>query len=241
MKLSEFVFIVINRLIRNPVEKGEIAYGQRINTVLEFDEEECSKILEDLSINKENVLKYLVHKYVPSYTETGASFLGQKCIQKVRIVDGQLTIFIFNSEIHKVITDSIHVMRLLDAQGFEYDKTKIRYVIENLKVVLQDVLIYIQLLEIRGHKVSSLFRDYKRSILEKYPTLADIVKIKKRSIKRKYLRYFVQKGYLSWQDLRKIIGLENYSDIYIKTLCFEVIEDAKKRGVDINWSKLYMY
>jgi len=241
MKLSEFVVHVMKRLLRNPVEKGEIAYGQRIRTELEFDQEECEKILEELTINKENVLRYLKHKYIPTWTDNGAHFVGQKCIQKVTIIDGKLNVFIFNSEIHKVITDSIHVMSLLDAQGLVYDKTKVNYIIENLKVVYQDLLIYMELLINRGEHVPTVLKNYKVDILSKFPTLQAIAKIKKRSIKRKYLRYFVQKGYLTWQELRKIIGIENFSDIYIKTLCFEVIEEAKTRGVDINWNKLYMY
>lgn len=250
MKLSEFVIFVMKRLLRNPVEKGEIHYGQRIKTELEFDQEECEKILEELCINKENVLRYLGHKYIPTWHEgegnkgekiQGATFVGQKCIQKVNIIDGKLYIFIYNSEIHKVITDSIHVMNLLDAQGLTFDRSKVFYIIENLKVVYQDLLIYMELLMNRGEHIPAILKDYKKDILMKFPTLHDIAKIKKRSIKRKYLRYFVLKGYLEWKDLRKIISIENYSDIYIKKTCFEVVEKAKERGVDINWNKLYMY
>jgi len=241
MKLSEFVVFVIKRLIRNPVEKGEIHYGQRIRVELDFDQERCEEILVDLSIKKDNVLRYLAHKYKPSWLDDGARFLEQKCIQKVIINNGILTIFIFNSEIHKVITDSIHVMSLLEAKGMTFDKTKVNYIIENLKVVYQDLLIYMGLLEKMGEPVPYGLKTLKTEILQKFPTLHSIAKIKKRSIKRKYLRYLVQRGYLKWEELRKIINIENFSDIYIKTICFEVIQGAKDRGVDINWNKLYAY
>ena len=85
---------------------------------------------------------YLNRKYIPTRVKDGCIFPGQNCIQRVRIKeDGTLFMHIKNSEPHKIITDTIHIMKILREHEFTFIP-EIKYYIEQLKIAYQDTMLY---------------------------------------------------------------------------------------------------
>jgi len=188
-------------------------------------------LLESMIINKENVLRYLKRKYIPTYIENGAIFKNQKCIQKA-IVDheGTMIIHIAKSEPHKIITDTIHVKTLLESHGLN-PTNKVKYFIDQVQIAYQDTLLYNLLLKEFGFAIPSVARNYERQLLLKYGKLENIIKIKKRSVKRKFCRYLVKKGSIDWKQLRRIIDLDDYSDHGVRKLTSEIKSEALAKGI----------
>ena len=232
---SVFVKKLMHRvMIRSSfVQQGFIFFNHRIIVETELDEAECDKLLEAMIINKENVIRYLKRKYIPTYVEGGAVFRNQKCIQKAMVQeDGTMIIHIAKSEPHKIITDTIHVKHLLEANGL-HPSNKTKYFIDQVQIAYQDTLLYNLLLKEFGFAVPSVARDYERKLLLKYGKLEEIVKIKKRSVKRKFCRYLVKKGSIDWRQLRRIIDLDDYSPHGVKKLTMEIKAEALEKGIII--------
>ena len=227
------------------IVQGFIFFRNRTIIKAHYDEEECDKVLEAMIINKENVLSYLNRKYIPTYTEWGAIFKDQSCIQKVKVMpDKTLYIHIANSEPHKIITDTIHVMRLLKTEGYDFIP-EIKYYIETLKIAYQDTLTYNLCIEEFGFKVPAPAKQYERELKAKFGKLENVAKIKKRSVKRKFLRYHVKRGKMTWKQLRRIINMdaEDYTESRIKRICDEVRAENIANGIDIDYQqgKIYKY
>ncbi len=222
--LSEVIKKLIFRFLKTNkcFQLGFLQSNYRVVLKAHLDEDECTKILEQLVINKVNVIRYLGHKYIPTWVENGALFKDQKCIQKVIIKeDKSLVIFINNSEPHKIITDTIHVLRLLDSQNLEYNN-EIKFIIEALKVANQDLPLYGEFLKDNGLPIPYHIRETNKKILTKFKTLEDVASCKKRSIKRKFLRYRVKLGEINWKQLRTIINITDFSKANIKDVCDKI-------------------
>jgi len=225
-KLSDSVKTLMLQVMKQSthVVQGFIFFRNRTIIKAHYDEHGCDALLKSMVINKDNVLAYLRRKYIPTWKEDGCIFKDQSCIQTVTIKDdGTLFIHIKNSEPHKIITDTIHVMGLLHGHGFEF-KPEIKYYIEQLKIAFQDTQLYNLCLEEFGFKVPAPAKLYQRQLETKYKKLEDIARIKKRSVKRKFLRYHVKRGMMTWIQLRRLINMEagDYTVPKIKRICDEI-------------------
>ena len=232
--LSEFVKKLMYQVMKNSshVVQGFIFFRHRIIGKVYYDEEACDQLLKDIIINKTNVLNYLRRKYIPTYSETGAIFKNQACIQKVDIKpDKSILIYINKSEPHKIITDTIHVMNLLREEGKEFDP-HIKLYINQVQIAYQDTLLYNELLKDFGYKPPAQSIRYGRELLTKYGKLEAVAKIKKRSVKRKFLRYYSKIGKITWEELRKVINITDFSERNVRLVCNEIRAAAKERGVD---------
>lgn len=234
VKLSEAMVKLMVALVKLPMHQGMIHMNKVIRLDVEVDYEACEQLLEDLVINKDNVLTYLNRVYIPTPVENGLIFKDQKCIQKAVIIDDKVVIHIDNSEVHKILTDTIHVLGLMKQHGFDVQEKQVRYRIDRLKVVIQDLPLYYEFLKERDIKVYALTKYYQEFKKER-PDLESVAKIKKRSVKRKYLRWYCKKGYLEWKDLRAIINIDDYSEKNIKSVCNEIRERYKERGGTEVW------
>jgi len=232
--LSEFVKKIMFKVMRNSTEviEGFITFRHRLISKVYYDEEACDKLLEQMVINKNNVLTYLNRKYIPTYNEEGASFKDQKCIQKVKVKpDETLIIHIANSEPHKIITDTIHVMKLLKGESFSF-KPKIKYYVDQIKISIQDVWLYNHLITEFGWHPPYSARELGKQLYTKYGKLEVIAAIKQRSVKRKLLRYHFKVGNITWKDLREILTITDFSERNIRLICKRVRQDAIDRGVE---------
>lgn len=236
-KLSDSIKKLMFQVMKNAtkLEKGFIQFNNRTIIKAYYDKEGCDEFLESLVINQENVLRYLDRKYIPTVVENGCLFKDQKCIQRALIKeDGTLYIHIKNSEPHKIITDTVHVMKILKAQGFKF-LPEIKFYIEQVKIAYQDTMLYNLCLDEFGFKVPSPARQYERQLKPKFTKLEDVARIKKRSVKRKFLRWRVKEGKIIWSELRKIINITDYSEHNIRVVCSEIREAARQRGVTIDF------
>lgn len=237
LKVSEFIPKLMWKVMKHAsaVEQGFLFFRHRTIIKATFDQEECEKILDSMIINKDNVLTYLRRKYIPTYTEDGALFKDQACIQRVRILeDKSLLIHIAKSEPHKIITDTIHVMHLLEEHDFDFTN-KVKYYINQVQIAYQDSLLYVEVLKEYDLKPPSSAIRYCRELLQKYGRLENIAKIKKRSVKRKFLRYHVKRGKLTWKELRQIINIKDFSERNVRLVCNEIRNNAKERGVEVDF------
>ena len=233
IKTSEFIKKLMYRVMlrSNFVVQGFIFFNNRIIVETEFDADECDKLLESMIINKENVIRYLGRKYIPTYIPNGAIFRNQKCIQKAIVnEEGTMIVHIAKSEPHKIITDTIHVKHLLELNGL-HPTNRTKYFIDQVQIAYQDTLLYNLLLKEFGFPIPSVAKGYEKQLLRKYGKLENIVKIKKRSVKRKFLRYRMKKGEIDWKQLRRIIDLDDYSSHGIKKLTKEIKEEALLKGI----------
>lgn len=231
--LSEFVKKLMYRVMKNSthVVQGFIFFRNRIISKVYYDEEACDQLLKDIVINKDNVLSYLNRKYIPTYTETGAIFKDQACIQKVDVKpDKSLLIYINKSEPHKIITDAIHVMKLLEQKDFTFTP-HIKFYINQVQIAYQDTLLYNVLLKEFGFKPPAQSIQYGKELLAKFGKLEAVAKIKKRSVKRKFLRHRAKIGLITWTELRKIINITDFSERNIRVVCNEIRAAAKERGI----------
>lgn len=214
--------IIFDLLEQGDPSKNNIFLAEPKHFYAEFDQKACFDLLELMVIKKDNVLRYLNRKYIPKYNETGAVFENQKCIQKVIIkADKSLFIHIAKSEPHKIITDTLHVMNLLTLKGFKFEQN-IEFQIDQVQMVKQDIMLYNQLVRDVGLVPPAAFIREANILLEKYPDLETIAWIKKRTIKRKFLRYYVRLGKINWQQLRQIMNIVDFTDLNIKTLCNDI-------------------
>ncbi len=218
--LSEQIKLLIFKLVKSPEEKGEILLGRKITFTVSYDEFACEEVLQALCIRRASVLKYLEKKYVPTFKENGAVFLKQKCIQSVKILgDDSLFIHIKNSEPHKIITDSMHVIGILKDAGFIFDTNKITFKIDNLKIIKEDVMLYNACLKEWGKSVPYSARMTERFIKFKYRKFEQVAAIKKNSIQKKFLRYYVKTGQLNWEEAKFISHNRNFKRAAIYQLC----------------------
>lgn len=233
--LSEQIKLLIFKLVKSPEEKGEILFGRKLVFKASYDEG-CTEVLESLCIRRESVLRYLEHKYVPTWRPDGARFLKQKCIQLALIKgDGTLFIHIKNSEPHKIITDTEHVMRLMEEHGLEFDRDKIVFRIDNLKIIKEDVMLYNACLKEWGKSVPYSARMTERFIKFKYKKLEQVAAIKKNSIQKKFLRYYVKTGVLDWEEAKFISHNRNFKRAAIYQLCKfvrELHESKAQKGLN---------
>jgi len=237
--ISDSVKTLMWQVMKNSsqVVQGFIFFRNRTIIKAHYDKEGCDKLLKEMVINQENVLRYLRRKYIPHWNENGCIFKDQSCIQKVIIrEDGTLYMHIKNSEPHKIITDSVHVMGLLRAKGLEFSPD-IKYYIEQVKIAFQDVMLYNLCLTEWGYKVPSPAKLYERQIMSKYGKLEAIAGVKKRSIKRKYLRYWVKRGQMDWPQLRRLINMGNddYNPTFIRHICKEIREENRACGITVEY------
>jgi len=217
------------------VVQGFIFFRHRSIIKAHLDEDECSKLLESMVINKQNVLTYLKRKYVSVKIKDGLKFIDQNCIQKVIVKeDKTLFVHIKNSEPHKIITDTLHIMILLKDAGYDFIP-EFKFFIEQVKIAFQDVMLYNLCLEEWGLKVPAPARVYERQLRKKYANLYDIAAIKKRSVKRKFARWLVKEEKILWTDLRKLLKIEDYSKTNVTLICNEIRADARARGVNVKF------
>lgn len=238
-KLSDSVKTLMLQVMKQSthVVQGFIFFRNRTIIKAHYDELGCDELLKSMIINKDNVLAYLHRKYIPTWKEDGCIFKDQSCIQMVKIKDdGTLYIHIKNSEPHKIITDTVHVMGLLRGHGFEF-KEEIKYYIEQLKIAFQDTQLYNLCLIEWGFKVPAPAKIYQRQLENKYKKLESIAIIKKRSVKRKFLRYHVKRGMMTWQQLRKLINMEapDYNPSTIKRLCDEIRAENLANDIKVDY------
>lgn len=236
-KLSESVKKLMFQVMKRSTQvvMGFIFFRDRTIIKAHYDEEDCDALLKTMIINKDNVLKYLDRKYIPTYTDYGAMFKDQACIQKVKIMpDKTLYIHIKNSEPHKIITDTVHVMKLLKVKGYDFIP-EIKYYIEQIKIAYQDTMLYNLLLEEFGFKVPAPARMYERELKQKFSKLENVAKIKKRSVKRKFCRWRVKQGQMTWQQLRDIINISDFSESNIKKVCNEIREQNRVNGIKFEY------
>lgn len=233
LKTKEFLLKVAFKIMKSTeVKKGYLSYGNRLVFSCDFDRTEASEFLQSFIINEENVLRYLSRKYKPTWNDKAIHFLNQSCIQKAFVKpDNSIMIFIRNSEIHKILTDTIYVLDLLKEKQIEHTM-KIKYVIEQVKIAQQDLLLYNMILKENAMLVPANTIRIERAILKEYDCLEVIARIKKRSIKRKYLRYYVKKGWITWKNLRQVINITDFSPDNIKLVCDKIREESKEKGVD---------
>jgi len=236
--LSEAVKRTMYKVMKsaNAIEGGFLCFKNRMILKAHFDPEECDKLLETLIINKENVLRYLKRKYIPTKIENGAWYPNQKCIQKATVKeDGSLYIHINKSEPHKIITDTFHVIEDLKSFGFEFDTSRIKYYISRVQIAYQDTLLYNELLKDFGYQIPAQSREYAKKLLYKYGRIEEVVKIKKRSIKRKFLRYYAKTGKITWEEVRAVIKNTDFSEHNVKRISKELRMNAKERGVKVDF------
>jgi hypothetical protein len=222
--LSEMIKKVVFKFLKTNTtfKEGFLFSMHRIAFKAHLDEDECTELLESLVINKENVLRYLGRKYIPTWSKKGALFPDQKCIQKALIKDDKsVMIHIKNSEPHKIMTDTIHVLNLLREKGFEFNN-EIKFVIEELKIANQDIPLYELFLQENGFRVPMHIKQHSKNVQTKFATLESVAACKKRTIKRKFLRLRVKKGELNWKQLRAIIAIEDFSKSNIKRVCDQI-------------------
>ncbi len=230
MKVHEFVLKAMQKAMCQAVTKNEIIIGDNIKTSLDFDEFQADRLLENLAINKGNVLRYLPKKYKPTFAESGIKFKDVACIQQAVITDKNLTVLIHNSEPHKILTDTFYILQLLDAKGYKYIKGNINYKIDLLKINSIDLLIYVEILKKYGYSIPAGVYRYTESLLTKYDSLFKIVKIKKKSIRRKYLRYYAAKGWILWNELRLLMNIYTETDEEINHIIEDIKFNSRIRG-----------
>jgi len=236
--LSQAVQKLFYKVMKNAVkvEQGFIFFRNRTVLKVHFDVEECEALLKRMVINKDNVIRYLRRKYIPTYIENGAYFKDQKCIQRAIIKeDGSLYIHIAKSESHKIITDTIHVISLLREHGFEIDENRITFRIDQLQIAYQDTLLYNLLIKEFGMNPPLAARIYEKQLLVKYRRLDEVAKIKKRSVKRKFLRFWCKKGQMEWPELRRIINITDFSPTNVHNVCKEIREANIARGIKVEY------
>ena len=235
--LSSAVKTLMYKVMKNSshVVQGFIFFRNRTIMKAHYDAEECSKLLASMVINEENVLNYLKRKYVPTWKDDGAIFKDQACIQKVRIqADKTLYIHIGNSEPHKIITDTVHIMRLLEAKGFDF-LPEVKYYIEVIKIAYQDTMLYNLCLEEFGFRVPAPSRIYERQLKVKFAKLESVAKIKKRSVKRKFCRYHVKRGMMTWKQLRRIINITEFTESNIHKVCQEIRAENLVNDIKVDY------
>jgi len=231
--LSDAVKALMFKVMKNAtaVTGGFFVFTNRTIFKVYLDEDECDKTLESLIINKANVLKYLGRKYIPTTTAKGCIFKDQKCIQKAMIMpDKSVYIHIKNSEPHKIITDTIHVLGILRQEGFEFDN-KIKFYIEQVKISIQDVILYNRCLIEFGYSVPSAARVFERQQQKLWGNIEKVIACKKRSIKRKFLRGMVKDKKINWTQLREVLKVTDYNKHSVKALAEKI--RAESRALDI--------
>jgi len=215
MKLSEFVYSGIRNALRGSIEDNNIYIKTDVRAKIDLDTHLCYKMLNTMGIVPKFVTRYLKMKYKPTWINDNiAIFKDVSCIQKSIFKDGKLRIEFMNSEPHKLPTDINFVLGLYQAKGMIVDETDISISIQNLKLVPQDILLYRAFLP--DTPPSYEIRQYADDLVEKYPNLYVIGRIKKRSIKRKFLRYYVVRKVISWQQLRIVMNITDFSEEAIK-------------------------
>jgi len=214
------------------IQQGFLFFRNRTVMRVYFDQEECEVLLKRMIINRDNVLRYLGRKYIPHDIKDGVGFKDQKCIQKALCKEDYTLIHIAKSEPHKIVTDTIHVLNILRSKGYN-PSLNIKFIIEQIQIAYQDTLLYIEVLNEYGIKTPSSTQRYARDLKKKYMKLENVAKIKKRSVKRKFLRYFVKLGYLTWPELRRIINITDFKESNIKSVCNEIREAIKERGTEV--------
>ena len=235
MKMSEFIIKAMWKACNEVINRNQIIIGTNMNVTVDYDEYDCDKILEEMIIIKENVLAYLPRKYIPTWTAHGCMFQGVNCIQQAQIYDKNLKIVIKNSEPHKIITDTLYVMNLMKLKGFEFIPGNMNYRIENLKMISIDLLIYQQILSRRGYRMPEPVNIYLQALLLKYDSLEKIAAIKKKNIKRKFLRYYVSMKRITWSDLRRIMNITDFSEHNIKEIVGSIKLESKLKWGLQNW------
>lgn len=234
-KLSDSVKLIMYKLMKNAHDlvQGFIFFRNRMILKTHLDKDGCEQLLKDMVINKDNVVSYLYRKYIPTWkSDTHMIFKDQACIQSVKVMpDKTLYIHIKNSEPHKIITDTFYVMELLTAKGVDFIP-ECKYYIEMVKVAYQDTMLYNLCIDEFGYKVPSVARQYERELKFKFSKLENVAKIKKRSVKRKFCRYHVKRGMMTWQELRDIINITDFSERNIKVICDRIRKDNIDRGVN---------
>jgi len=212
--------------------EGFIIFNARTSFKVYFDEEECLKTLDALMINKESVLKYLEHKYIPTPKgDNTLIFKDQSCIQKVRVEPNKtLFIHIKNSECHKIITDTIHVMRLLDEYNFDY-VPEIKYFIEQIKLAPNDIMLYNMCTKEFGYPVPYSAKLFEKKILWTMKKLEKVAMIKMKNQCKKFLRWRLKQDQITREDYRLILKNDNYRPYHIKKLVKQIRDNTKERGI----------
>jgi hypothetical protein len=215
MKLSEFINNSIKKALRGVIEDNVIYIGTDVSTIVELDQLECYQMLNRMGIVPKFVLRYLKMKYKPVWkADNLAIFEDVNCIKRAVYKDKLLMIDFYNSEPHKLPTDIKYVLNLFKSKGVILESDCIKIRIENLKILPQDILLYRAFMpEVQP---SIEIREYADALIEKYPNLYKIATIKKRSIKRKYLRYYVVRNIISWEQLRVVMNITDFSEENIK-------------------------
>jgi hypothetical protein len=118
--------------------------------------------------------------------------------------------------------------------GFQFDN-RIKFYINSIQLAHQDILLYNLLIKEFGFPLPRPAVMEEKALKMKIRKLEDAAKIKKKSIKRKYARYYVKLGKITWSDLRKIINNNDFSERGLKDLCDGIREEAKDRGTVVDF------
>lgn len=204
-KLSALIKELMGRCVKQPIIKNELQLVGSHHYEILYDEAECDKLLHNFCINRDNVLQYLRKKYIGQPIVkgqiNGVLFAASQCIQSAKVNNGIITMKLKNSEPHKILTDVIYVRELLT----KYDQPLAYQMIIEIDVVKMnehDLPLYCLLLERWQQPYPEALDDHCDMLLAKY---RDPSRIKKRSIRRKYLRYYLSIGELSWEEFRRMM------------------------------------
>ena len=215
MKLSEFIYSGIRSALRGTIENNNIYIKTDVRVEVEFDILTCYRMLNTMGIIPKYVLRYLKMKYKPSWkNDRLAEFKDVSCIQRSFVKEDKLMIDFCNSEPHKLPTDISYIVDMYKSKGIYVNEKAIVIRIENLKLVPQDILLYRAFLP--DTPPSMEIREYADALITRYPNLYKIAEIKKRSIKRKFLRYYVVRNVISWVQLRVVMNITDFSEENIK-------------------------
>jgi len=236
--LSGYIKRLIVSIMRNKVEGGFMYIHRRNVAKVFIDEEAITQLLLDCIIKKENVLKYLHHSYYPVKIENGLRFTDKNgrpksCLQHIKRTETGFKIYIINSEPHKIGTDLIYSMQRYKEfypEDIIPENVEILLMIEQIKIAYQETIVYCECIKGWNMPLPSEVRLLAKKTLDKFDTLEKVAAIKMRSIKRKFLKYYVKMKYIKWEDLRRIIAIDDYSPIHIKEFIAKIKEENDCNG-----------
>ena len=198
MKLSELFYNLILQLQYSET----FSVGPSEFKEIELDFPICLKILKTGGINIDAVLSRLQRIYRPTTDKNKMIiiFHNSNCLQ----FRSNNYINFKNLEAHKLLSDLYFCNRLLPFNN------KIRITFKQLKMNQLEIPYYSELLRGKNLKVSEKWSTLKEAILFEYP-LKDLLakkfykSTKRRSLRRKILRYYFYIGRINHREFMEIV------------------------------------
>jgi len=198
MKLSEVFYNLIFYLQNS--ETFSINHSEIID--IEPDFPECLKILEGGGININAILSRLKMIYRPTTDKNKMIiiFHNSNCLQ----FRSNNYVNFKNLEAHKLLSDLYFCDKLIPFNN------KVRITFEKLKMNQLEIPYYSEILREQNLKVSEKWSTLKEAILSEYP-LKDLLakkfykSTKRRSLRRKILRYYFYMGRINHREFMEIV------------------------------------